>query len=91
MISIPLYIFLFIYFFFLITFAAFFLINMSHLVRTGTLTLASLSATLAFLVFSAFILVATFYFLHGFDWQQPVILWNNQWFGSVFSSDFVSP
>lgn len=91
MVSVPLYVFLFIYFFFLLAWAAFFLINVSHLVHTGTMTVASFSATIAFLAFSAVILLATFYFLKDISWQEPVILWNNQWFGSVFSDNFVTP
>jgi len=91
MISIPLYVFLFIYFFFLLGFLAFFFVNISHLVHTGTMTFASFAATIIFLAFSGAILLATFYFIRDLDWQATLTLWDNRWIGSIFSSDFVTP
>lgn len=91
MISVPLYIFLFIYFFFLIGFAAFFFINLGHFVHTGTMTFASFFATVSFLVFSTVVLMATFYIVREVSWQQTVTLWNMQWLGSIFSNNFVTP
>lgn len=83
MVNIPLYIFLFIYFFFLLTFVAFFLVNIGHLVRTGTFTLASFLVTFGFLAFTAIVSWFTWILLAGTDWQQPLTVWDSGWFGGT--------
>lgn len=83
MISIPLYIFLFIYFAFLIFVAVFLFVDLLHIFQTGTLSFVSFLATLLTLgVFTA-ILFATWYFLQNVDWRQGLIIWDNEWLRNV--------
>lgn len=92
MITIPLYIILFVYLGFLVCYAGFMFINLFHLFQTGTFTLASFSATLLALGLSAIILWFTWWLLQGTSWQQAPTVWNNAWFGSAFSVEqFFSP
>lgn len=88
MLTIPLYIFLFIYFFFLLTFVAFFLVNISHLARTGTFTMASFLVTFGFIALSVIILWFTWTLLNGTDWQQPLTIWNGEWSGGSSFDQF---
>jgi hypothetical protein len=84
MITIPLYISLFIYIIFLAIFAIFAIINVYHIIASASFTLASFF--MSFLVFSLTIL--TLYFtanlLVGIDWKTPITVLNAQWFYSVF-------
>lgn len=89
MLTIPLYIFLFIYFGFLLFCLFFVAVDIGNLFRTGTFTLASFFATFLFLAFVAIVIWATYTLLVDIDWQQPVLLWNNAWFGSTFPVDQV--
>ncbi len=91
MISVPLYIFLFAYFFFLLAWGVFFFVNVGHLVHTGTLTIPSFIATFLFIAFAAIVLFFTLAQLATVDWQQSVVLWNTDWLGHVFSSNLSSP
>lgn len=86
MVTFPFYIILFVYGFFLLAFAAFGLINIGHLVKTGTLTLTSFIATFLFLCFSTFILWATWNVLVSVDWQQPIVIWDSNWLNNFFST-----
>lgn len=76
MLTIPLYVALFIYFGFLLFFISFIFINLTHLFHTGTLTFFSFIITLFFLAFSVIVLWATWYSLRDVNWQQPIISWN---------------
>lgn len=90
MITIPLYTFLGLYALFLLGIAVFFFINVAHLAHTGTLTLVSFIATLAFLIFSTLILWETYTLLQAVNWQTPIVVWNGAWLGNAFGS-FISP
>lgn len=85
MVSIPLYIFLFIYLFFLSVFLSFIFVDMYHLVSGGSLTFASFLVTFVVLAGSAFTLYATWGMLAGVDWQLPVVLFRSDWFSNWFS------
>ena len=80
-ITIPLYIFLFIFFGALLALAIFYIINIAHIIATANLTFVSFVAT--FIVFSlaAFTLYGTWFFLQSADWQEPVKIWDNNWLG----------
>ncbi|MBI2444573.1 MAG: hypothetical protein HYV42_05040 [Candidatus Magasanikbacteria bacterium] len=92
MITLPLYIFLFVYLGFLLFFAVFFAINVGHFSHTGTFTLGSFLATFLLLAATAIILWSTWWLLQGVDWQQPLPIWNNAWLGNVFpSQEIFSP
>lgn len=84
MISIPLYIFLFIYFAFLAIVAVFLFVDLLHIFKTGTLSIISFIATILALGIFTAILFATWYFLQNVDWQQTLIIWNSDWLKSIF-------
>ncbi len=81
MISIPLYVFLFIYLIFLAVFAAFSMINVYHIVMSASFTLASFTITF----FVGLLTVLTFYFtwylLADVNWQQTLVAYNPGWLG----------
>jgi hypothetical protein len=83
MVTIPLYSFLIIYFVFLIIFAVFSIVNISHLIDTGTLTFVSFLMTLVVAAMTVLTLYATWYFLRGVNWQEPITIWNSEWFGNL--------
>jgi len=85
MLTLPLYIFLFIYFAFLAIFAIFSLINFYHILTTGTFTLNSFVIT--FFVFSLTVLTLyfTYSLLNNIDWQTEVVLFNSSWITNIFT------
>lgn len=85
-ITIPFYSVLFVYGFFLLTFAAFALFNIGHLVQTGTFTFASFLVTFLFLAATAVIIWTTWNLLPDIDWTVPAPIWNAGWL-----RDFLSP
>ncbi|KKP59561.1 MAG: hypothetical protein UR53_C0001G0061 [Candidatus Magasanikbacteria bacterium GW2011_GWC2_34_16] len=74
--SIPLYIFLFIYFAFLIIFVFFSVVNIIHIIRTGSLTFASFIITTIIGAMTIFTLFFTWALLTGTNWQTPVNILN---------------
>ncbi len=79
MITIPLYILLIVFGIFLLTAAIFAIVNVGHLIKTGTFTGASIVATFLFAAYSLIIFSLTLSQLAGIDWTQPVTIWNNDW------------
>jgi hypothetical protein len=79
MITIPLYVLLIIFGVFLLTALIFALINVGHLIKTGTLTGASIIATFLFGAYSLVVISLTLSQLVSTDWAQPVTIWNNDW------------
>lgn len=86
MITIPLYVILFIYLGYLAVVGIFSFINFSHLFHSGSLTLVSFFITLLVAALAVTILYFTFIFLNGVDWQQPLTLWNNDWISNALNS-----
>lgn len=86
MISLPLYPFLFAYFFFLLAWIIFFFINVGHLVHTGTFTLASFVVTFFFIAFSAFVFFFTILLLQNTDWRTPMVFFNSSSLNGIFPS-----
>ena len=84
MISIPLYIFLFVYFAFLAIVAVFLFVDLLHIFQTGTLSIISFIATILALGIFTAILFATWYFIQNVDWQQTLTIWNSDWLRSIF-------
>ncbi len=82
MITISLYSLLFAYFAFLILFAVFAAVNLSHLFHTGALTFTSFVITIIMGVVVLLIFYATWYLLQDINWQAPLTVWNSGWFGS---------
>ena len=76
MLSLPLYVFLFVYFAYLVVFAIFFLINLLHITHTKTFTMSSFAMTIFILGSAVLILFATWCMTSGVDWQQPVTVFN---------------
>ena len=71
-ISIPLYIFLFVYLAFLVLFITFFVFNLIHLMHTGGTTMVSFFFTIATFAAAAFILFFTWVAVKNVDWRQTV-------------------
>ena len=84
MITIPLYIFLFVYLLYLCIFFVFAIINFYHIIITGSFTFTSF--LVSFFVFTLAIL--TFYFTYDFllqiNWQTKIIILNFEWFNKIF-------
>ncbi len=79
MITIPLYIILFIYLAYLAVLMIFYYINLSHLIHNGALTIISFSITIFIIFLNATALFFTYALLNSVDWQQPLTLWNSSW------------
>ena len=86
MFAIPLYITLGIYLLLLAIFVLFFIINIAHLVQTGSLTFVSFVVTFLFLSSVIMLIFATMNLLAGTDWQQDLIIFNKEWFVRLFIS-----
>lgn len=82
MITISFFVALVVYFIFLTIWLIFGLVNVAHLVSTGTFTTTSFVFTLLFLVYAVIVLGFTWHFLGGIDWQQPLTVWDSTWFSS---------
>lgn len=83
--EIPLYSLLFVYILFLTIFSVFLLINLYHILMTGSITIVSFFASF-FVFFGAFlILYLTWYLLQDINWQQTLIDFSetNKLFNSV--------
>ncbi len=85
MIIISFYVILFLYAFFLLAFLIFTMINIGHLVSTGTFTTTSFAATFLFITYSVIILGLTWFQVAEIDWQQQVTIWNPTWLSGAAS------
>ncbi len=85
MITIPLYVILFIYLAYISTLGILSFINLSHLFHNGALTLTSFLMTCLIAGLVAATLYVTFVSLLGTDWQQPLTLWNSAWLSKIFN------
>jgi len=85
MVTIPLYIILFIYLAYLAVIFLFSYVNLSHLFRNGALTVISFLITFLVIVLAITTLYFTFVFLSGTDWTQPLTLWNNNWISNILN------
>lgn len=85
MVTIPLYIFLIIFFLFLIVFGLFFLINIGHLFQTAALTFASVLVAILLISASLLVLWGAWYMLSDVNWQQSVTIFDTAWFGNLLS------
>lgn len=83
-ITVPLYIFLFLYFLILIIFTAFVVINFYHIVGSGTLTFISFLFTFITAVATVALLYETYLLLQGTDWQQLVTIFDPVWLSHLF-------
>lgn len=88
MISIPLYTILFIYFAFVAVILIFSSINLSHLLHGGAITLVSFIFTLFIFSFTIANFLLTYNLLHSTDWQQMLVIWNNDWINLNFNNNF---
>lgn len=85
MITIPLFVILFIYLMYLVVIGLFTYVNFSHLLHNGALTAVSFTVTLLVAIFAAIILFTTFTNLVEVDWKQPLTLWNNDWISNTLN------
>lgn len=74
MVSIPLYIFLFIYFAFLAIFCFFSIVNILHMFQTGGLTFFSFVVTFGVTAVSIYVIFFTYVLLRDVSWQQKLEL-----------------
>ena len=79
MLTIPISVFLIIYFIILAMLAIFIAVNFFHIIFTGTTTFSSFLATLLVFASVVLILFGTWYFLRGIDWSQTITIWDNSW------------
>lgn len=86
LITLPVYTLLFLYLIFLTIFAIFSIVNVYHVVVTGTFTLASFFITFFVSVLTVITLYFTWHLLKDIDWQQPMTLFNSDWITDVFPS-----
>lgn len=85
MITVPLYVLLFLYFIFLAVFTVFSCINLWHVYSTGNLTFTSFLITLVVGIFTVLILYATWYLLQDVVWTERFTIWDNNWVSGPFS------
>lgn len=85
-ITIPLYIILFIYLIYISILGIFSFINFSHLHHNGALTLVSFCVTFLIISLVATTIFFTFMFLNGVDWKMPLTLWNNDWISNTLTT-----
>ena len=83
--SLPLYVFLFLFFGFLLIFLIFFFIDVYHLFETSSLTLTSLAVTILVFAVSALTLFITWYLLQNVNWKIPITLFDSSWITGLFS------
>jgi len=83
MLTIPLYIFLFIYLLFLCVFVIFSIINFYHIVITAAFTLSSFIVTFFIFTLTILTLYFTWQLLLNVNWQIPVTLFNSTWFEGI--------
>lgn len=83
MLIVPLYVFGFIYLAILAFMLLFFIINIGHLFQTGSLTLTSFTVTVVLLALAVIIIFGTYVALRTTDWQQPITVFNIDWFRSA--------
>ncbi|MCF6277016.1 MAG: hypothetical protein L3J07_04215 [Candidatus Magasanikbacteria bacterium] len=73
MIIVPLYFALFAYLLFLVGFVVLFLLNVYHIVSTGTFSFWSLAVTFFTLISITLVLYLTWFLLQDVNWQAPII------------------
>lgn len=88
MVTIPISVFLIIYFIILAILAIFFAVNFFHIVFTGTNTFSSFLTTLFVVASVALILFGTWYFLQNIDWTQTITIWDSAWFNQSANNVF---
>lgn len=82
-INLPLYVFLFVYFGFLLIFGVFVGINFYHVFKSGILTFTNFLVTVLIAAATIFVLFGTFQLLQGTDWQQTITLFDLNWFAEA--------
>jgi len=85
MIILPLYIFLFIYFAFLLVFLFFAIVNTLHMMQTGGISMVSFFVTFLVFVIVCVTFFLTWFFLQGTDWQQTIKIFDNAWISNTIS------
>ncbi|MDO9509834.1 MAG: hypothetical protein Q7J14_00935 [Candidatus Magasanikbacteria bacterium] len=85
LINLPLYIFLFLFFGFLVIFLIFLFINLYHIFETSSLTLASLTVVILIFAVSAFTLFTTWYLLQDVNWQTQITIFDSSWITNIFN------
>ncbi len=82
MLTIPLFVILFLYLFFLVLFFVFMAVNLYHIIGSGAATFASFFVTFILLGISVLLLYGTWIHIPDVEWRQPLVLFNTDWFGN---------
>jgi len=85
MITIPLYIILFIYLAYILVLGILAFVDLANLFRNGALTFVSFMMTFLVIALTIFTLYFTYSFLMNVDWQQTLTIWNNDWITNVLN------
>jgi hypothetical protein len=80
LIAIPLYFFLYAYYFLIFIFLMFYFLNIKHLFFTGSVNLLSFFITFVTLALATLIVFFTWQQLDNVNWQQTITLFNQDWF-----------
>ena len=83
--SLPLYVFLFLFFGFLVIFTIFVLVALYRLFETAALTLTSLFVTILVFAVSALTLFAVWYLLQDVNWQTQITIFDSSWITNIFN------
>lgn len=86
MFTIPLYIFLFIYFLFLAFFAVLSILNFYHVAVTASFTMASFIVSFFTFTLTILTIYFTWYLLQNIDWRMGVTLFSTDWLTDIFSN-----
>ncbi|MBI2436460.1 MAG: hypothetical protein HYV41_01810 [Candidatus Magasanikbacteria bacterium] len=80
MISIPLYIFLFLYLIFLCIFLVFSAVNFYHVISTASFTTVSFTMSVVVFILTILTLFITWHYIADIDWRQSLIVFDSNWF-----------
>lgn len=83
MLTIPLYIILFIYFGYLAVFVVFSLLNFYHIISTASFTMASFIISFFVFTLTFLTLYFTWQLLLDVDWKMTINLFNLEWFNGI--------
>jgi len=82
--TLPLYVFLFAFFGFLLIFAIFYFINIYHLFESNSLTITSLAITILTFAVSALTIFVLWYLLQDVNWKTAITVFDSAWISNIF-------
>jgi len=82
--TLPLYVFLFAFFGFLLIFAIFYFINIYHLFESNSLTITSLAIIILTFAVSALTIFVLWYLLQDVNWKTAITVFDSAWISNIF-------